>query len=157
MTYRFVVDAPTHWATRLVTNLGKKKLWNHTRFISTGSTSLHGGVPYTTLCKWFCLHFGFKLNFNSCLGFLYHFSFAGHSVYALSIHSLFHLPLVSVCSMCWVMVGKVVCFRDCNNAYLYLCWFLFFLNEFLNWFKLHSMFYVNIPYLTGEKYWIKWR
>lgn len=26
MTYRFVVDAPTHWATRLVTNLGKKKL-----------------------------------------------------------------------------------------------------------------------------------
>lgn len=99
MTYRFVVDAPNHWATCLVTNLGKKKLWNHTRFISTGSTSLHGGVPYTTLCKSFCLHFGFKLNFNSCLGFLYHFSFADHSVYALSIHSLFHLPLVSVCSM----------------------------------------------------------
>lgn len=55
--------------------------------------------PIYHVCKSFCLHFGFKLNFNSCLGFLYHFSFADHSVYALSVHFLFHLPLVSVCSM----------------------------------------------------------
>lgn len=98
MTYRFVVDAPTHWATRLVTNLGKK---NHTRFISTGSTSesLHGGVPYTTYVN----HFAYILDLNLILTpvwvFLYHFSFADHSVYALSVHFLFHLPLVSVCSM----------------------------------------------------------
>lgn len=48
-------------------------------------------------------HFAYILDLNLILTpvwvFLYHFSFADHSVYALSINSLFHLPLVSVCSM----------------------------------------------------------